>query len=229
MSAQVSFDPAAISHSRGFDRSHRSNMSRTYSLPGMEGYRMEQHRSNSHINSQSHFSPPRSSQTRRASQHFSPSYDLTPRARSKTKQPSFNVQPPTPSMAFDATDGSSKFGRLAKGLARDMGANQSGMMQEHRKEANRRTKPTKKSRSNRVPFQDVENTTKSPALKAAAELYSQDFSRSRGVQLPDVTGLTSAVGSPLRKDLDWRGYKEDDGGEDVEGLDFRLRFMVVIC
>lgn len=211
----MSFEPPAVSRNQGPDKSSR-NLSRSFSQPGLSDYHMDYSRKESRMERDPHINS-RSSFQRRSARHLPAEYDLTPKAITKTKQPpSFNVQPPTPSIAADTTEGGSKFSRLARGLARDISANKSSVNQEYKREASRRATSSKKSRSSRVPFQDVENTTKSSALKAAADLYKFDSSRSKGVQLPDVTGLTSAVGSPLKKDLDWRGYA---GINDVEGVE----------
>lgn len=42
-------------------------------------------------------------------------------------------------------------------------------------------------------------------------------SQSKVVNLPDVTGLTSVLGSPPRKKQEWRTYVGGDGGEHAEG------------
>ncbi|KAH8114583.1 centrosome microtubule-binding domain of Cep57-domain-containing protein [Phellopilus nigrolimitatus] len=60
------------------------------------------------------------------------------------------------------------------------------------------------------------SATKNADLKPLDTPRYNDKSRSRIINLPDVTGLTSAVGSPPRKDMEWRNYAGGDNGDQAE-------------
>ncbi|KAL5501627.1 hypothetical protein ACEPAH_8887 [Sanghuangporus vaninii] len=167
--------------------------------------------------------------------------DETPRLKSRAKHPSLNVQPPTPSVKANATCGSSttngsKFTRMAKSLAREIEASQRWITVPELENKSPAKASRKKQAIPRSPFRDVVNQMYPqrgkgsghidnarpgrPSSKIADvrfdDLLEQEQSQSRMVCLPDVTGLTSAVDSPPRKEQQWRRYSGGSEGERVE-------------
>ncbi|KAL5482601.1 hypothetical protein ACEPAI_9195 [Sanghuangporus weigelae] len=167
--------------------------------------------------------------------------DATPRLKSRAKRPSLNVQPPTPSVRTNATCGSStnngsKFTRMAKSLAREIEASQRWIAVPELENKSPAKASRKKQIVPRSPFRDVVNQMypqrdKVPGHRENArpgrpsskiadvrfdDLLKQEQTQSRMVCLPDVTGLTSAVDSPPRKEQQWRRYSGGSEGERVE-------------
>ncbi|THH03864.1 hypothetical protein EW145_g5947 [Phellinidium pouzarii] len=166
-------------------------------------------------------------------------HDPTPRAKIRPKHPAFNVEPHTPSTAENATNGS-KFTKLAKSLAKEIEASQrwaSGTAFEELSPA----KASKRRHLNqRSPFQDIVNrslalgdgkdetfigkerltipgtSNKNAGSRLPDAVRHNNRSHSRIVNLPDVTGLTSAISSPIKQASEWRNYVVGDEGEQVE-------------
>ncbi|PCH40313.1 hypothetical protein WOLCODRAFT_162258 [Wolfiporia cocos MD-104 SS10] len=116
------------------------------------------------------------------------------------------------------TNGSSKFTRMAHGLAQEIEAEQSlweeqqtGQLQPH--ESKRKTKVdiarVRQSRE-RNPFQDVENHARHTNAAPRARIRTP---AKGAIHLPDVTGLTSAIDSPARMTYEYYHYNGKDGGE----------------
>ncbi|KAI0917466.1 hypothetical protein AcW1_007340 [Taiwanofungus camphoratus] len=133
--------------------------------------------------------------------------------------PEVNIQPPTPSIA-----NSSKFTKVARGLARDI------HMEQTRRESDdvgrnfskpvlaqstiRETRASKQGKE-RNPFQDIGNQiamTADPIPTPARKIGFRTPFKGR-LHLPDVTGLTSAVESPAKVGLEHYGYDAKDDGE----------------
>ncbi|KIM72446.1 hypothetical protein PILCRDRAFT_829734 [Piloderma croceum F 1598] len=134
-----------------------------------------------------------------------------PPKRSSVHQPEVIVQLPTPSTV------GSKFTKMAKGLARDIEAEQrviwglpSGM-------EIRKIIFWRKARGGveRNPFSDIGNTLSSDRRTTP---------RAPVVHLPDVTGLTSAVASPAKNGMDYHAYEADK-----EPREAAARFLSVLA
>lgn len=219
----MTFDPHTIDHSR-FHRSHSSASDSEPRTPDNEPL--------SHRSMANGFSPSY------GSGHFSRDYDhATPKAKSRVA-PQFNVEPPTPSANHSS---GSKFAKLARNLAKDIEASQNwagGTVKDNAVHST--TRQSKKSKGTpRKVFQNIANNLSVDEVEEIPPSYSKrstqrsgmnydadtkrqtsrrdDKSYSQTVQLPDVTGLTSAVGSPPRKDLDWRIYSGRSDSDAVEG------------
>ncbi|EAU85851.2 hypothetical protein CC1G_05068 [Coprinopsis cinerea okayama7 len=120
-----------------------------------------------------------------------PSRRLFSGASNKTPvaQPEVRLQPPTPSTA------SSKFTRMARGIAKDIEeeANRPPPQQQQRKPSSHESPRPK----------DVGN--QSVRSNATRRGFSREHSKSR-IVLPDVTGLTMAVESPARLGKEYYPY-----------------------
>jgi hypothetical protein len=139
-----------------------------------------------------------------------------PPKRSSVHRPEVIVQPPTPSTV------GSKFTRMAKGLARDIEAEQRGIwgaaIRDGDKEDDILAQSTVRERKGksrasgvveRNPFSDIGN-----ALNSDRSVTP----RAPVVHLPDVTGLTSAVASPAKNGMDYHAYEADEEPREAEGM-----------
>ncbi|KAG1743245.1 uncharacterized protein EDB91DRAFT_1126491 [Suillus paluster] len=187
------------------------------------------------------FSPrrPRNLQSRAAAQQipkYIPSYSrkaTTPKARKISHSVSFdvdatppqvNIQPPTPSAS------SSKFTRMARGLAKDVHdaqAEDAALFQNQSQTTTTTTPRVAPAGSRRVstkhhdalkqPLHDVADHS---AVDVNVEISQTNRSfrkASRGrVNLPDLTGLTSAVVSPAKANLERYGIKTASSSKEVE-------------
>lgn len=181
-------------------------------------------------------------QTQDPATSFLSDRDVAQRLKTKTKRSSLNMQPPTPSTKANATCGSSttngsKFTRMAKSLAREIEASQRWVSVPDFGDDSLVKATQKKHATTRDPFRDVVNQVHRsggktfgrdfdarmghPSTKTAGahfgDLFGHERTQSRIVCLPDVTGLTSVVGSPPRKDQRWPKYSGGSQGERVEG------------
>lgn len=155
---------------------------------------------------------------RGASHSVSFDVDATP-VRRYVSQPQVNVQPPTPSAS------SSKFTRMARGITKDVHEAQAEDAALFQNQSHTNTPPrTVPSGSRRVsvkPQQAVHDIIDHSAIDINAETSqtSRAFRRaSRGrVNLPDLTGLTSAVVSPAKANLERYGIKTAGSSKEVEG------------
>lgn len=132
------------------------------------------------------------------------------------QQPEVQVQPPTPGSS------DSRFTKMAKGLARDIEAEQRSMWGAALREAEGevsvmaqstvrdRKKQPRAGASERNPFKDIGNSAAGTAKARNAT------PRTTKVHLPDVTGLTSAVASPARPGVSRHGYEGDNGTKQAE-------------
>ncbi|OBZ71751.1 hypothetical protein A0H81_08633 [Grifola frondosa] len=128
-----------------------------------------------------------------------------------------NPKPPTP-----LTANNSRFTKLARGLTKEIEEEQTRAINH----PSSRYKPVvgqgtiRESRAGkqnmeRNPFRDIVNhvnVTVNPVPTPPKSARSRTPFKSR-VHLPDVTGLTSAVGSPLRAGLEYYGYDAKEAGE----------------
>jgi hypothetical protein len=178
----------------------------------------------------SQYSPPRAK--------FEPSHEdendiPTPKPRSKRNhaqaQPEVTVQPPTPST------GGSRFTKMARGLARDIEAEQKSLWSEavrgsagndedvlaHSTVHQRRGKHRAADRN---PFSDIGNATGVNMVPIVGT--RRGTPRAPKVHLPDVTGLTSAVASPAKTGLDHYEYEGGEAPREAEGTLFAITILV---
>ncbi|THH31182.1 hypothetical protein EUX98_g2995 [Antrodiella citrinella] len=181
------------------------------------------------------FSPkrPRSAQatphrTPRSGKRAEPGISATP-ARERSQQslsyatirhsmidePTVHVHPPTPSQA----DGSSKFTKFAKGITAELQAENQVRRGANEKVTNvaqstMRRRPQTTSRPAQSPFRDGATRASVDPDRSGKHFGSKSFSKVK-VHLPDVTGLTSAVGSPTKLATGYFLYDANEDG-DVE-------------
>ena len=140
-----------------------------------------------------------------------------PSKRASVQRPEVIVQPPTPSTV------GSKFTKMAKGLARDIEAEQRSIwgaaIRDGDKEEDIRAQSTVRERKGksrgggeRNPFSDIGNALNSGMRNR------KGTPRAPVVHLPDVTGLTSAVASPAKNGLDYYGYEAEEEPRETEGI-----------
>lgn len=157
--------------------------------------------------------------------------ETTPRARSRIRRSTTNDQAHTPSASGSTTNGS-KFTRLAKSLAKEIEASQRWIdapAPEVDERPKHRTSRKKQSSGRRSPLHEIKNKPFSqdipqprpgPSRKIRDKSLEYQREVSGAICLPDVTGLTSAIGSPTKKEQEWRNYVGGEEGEKVEGQYF---------
>ncbi len=106
-------------------------------------------------------------------------------------------------------DDSSKFTTMARGLAREIEAEADAAMKRNARQAvaeatpraayHHSTIPARKHQHQRSPLKQIVGE-KSERMSFAGTPFK------KSVQLPDVTGLTSAVASPAKVDVEFYGY-----------------------
>ena len=141
---------------------------------------------------------------RPARRNIFPSYGSSP------AQPEVRLQPATPSST------GSKFTRMARGINKELEATQEQL--KANKNAAQPPRPAS-APVERNPFHDVGNqstTAPEPRTTRLRRNGLRDSSNGK-VQLPDVTGLTSAVESPAKPGVGYYPYKGDDRPRDSEG------------
>ncbi|KAG1868981.1 hypothetical protein DFJ58DRAFT_742556 [Suillus subalutaceus] len=158
---------------------------------------------------------------RKASHSVSFDVDATP-VRRHVSQPQVNVQPPTPSAS------SSKFTRMARGLAKDVHEAQAEDAALFQNQSHTTTTPRAAPAGSRRASMKHHDALKQPlhdvvdhsAIDVNVEIAqtSRSFRKaSRGrVNLPDLTGLTSAVVSPAKANLERYGIKTAGSSKEVE-------------
>lgn len=111
---------------------------------------------------------------------------------------------------------------MAKGLAKDIEAEQRNMwgaaLREGEGEVSVMAQSTLRDRkkkprtiaSERNPFGEIGNST------GASGKGKSGTPKGPKVHLPDVTGLTSAVASPAKNHLNYRGYDGEEGPKQAE-------------
>jgi HAMP domain-containing protein len=111
------------------------------------------------------------------------------------------IHPPTPSTA------GSKFTRMAKGITKDIEATQQQILSNRL--ASSSSRPASAPPVERNPFHDEHDTVSTrPRMPASRKSSLRDTTKSR-IYLPDVTGLTNAVESPLRPGANYYPYKAE--------------------
>lgn len=158
---------------------------------------------------------------RKASHSVSFDVDATP-VRRHASQPHVNVQPPTPSAS------SSKFTRMARGLAKDVHeaqAEDAALFQNQSQTtttlraapAGSRRASMKHNDTMKQPLHDVVDHSAVDVNVEIAQTNRSFKKASRGrVNLPDLTGLTSAVVSPAKANLERYGIKTASSSKEVE-------------
>ncbi|KAI0345710.1 hypothetical protein BDW22DRAFT_1353291 [Trametopsis cervina] len=132
-------------------------------------------------------------------------------------EPEVNVLPPTP----PSEENTSKFTRLARGLAKEIEDEQSRQSTTEGKPAYAQsTLREKHSRtdSNKVPLRSVLSDLQDPRVQGPARTAGARTPLKGKVYLPDMTGLTSVVTSPAKFGPDYLGYESKSDNE----LDVRL-------
>ncbi|KAI0775518.1 hypothetical protein BD413DRAFT_470828 [Trametes elegans] len=122
-----------------------------------------------------------------------PSFSQTP------PSPEFNVHPATPSM-----NQSSKFTNMARGIAREIEEEADAVMRNNvRPDSTPRpyhhSTIAAKPKRQRSPLREMMNEKPDRSLHPATPFKQR-------VHLPDVTGLTSAIASPAKVDVEFYGY-----------------------
>ena len=128
----------------------------------------------------------------------------TPRPTKRISQALFpgevRVHPPTPSSA------GSRFTRMAKGITKDIEATQRQTLSSKLASASR---PASAPPTERNPFHDEPGAVSPhPRMSTSRKSSLRDATRSR-IYLPDVTGLTNAVESPLKPGAKYYPYKTE--------------------
>ncbi|KAI0689700.1 hypothetical protein BC835DRAFT_1308236 [Cytidiella melzeri] len=135
-------------------------------------------------------------------------------------EPEVNVLPPTPPNA----ENTSKFTRLARGLAKELEDEQSRRHSEDERPAFaqstvREKKSSARTDVNKVPLRSVLSDLQDrPAQVYAVPSRTTRTPMKGKLYLPDVTGLTNIVASPAKFGPDYLGYEVKDDGE----IDVRL-------
>lgn len=141
-------------------------------------------------------------------------------------EPEVQITPATPSLhqsrrERQQADDSSKFTTMARGLAREIEAEADAAMKRSVRQAaaeatpraayHHSTIPARKHQHQRSPLKQMVVGEKSDRMSFAATPFR------KSVQLPDVTGLTSAVASPAKVDVEFYGYDPRNTTE-AEGM-----------
>ncbi len=133
-------------------------------------------------------------------------------------EPEVNILPATPSVKRSQRerDESSKFTNMARGLAREIEAEAEAdaAMKRHVRQSAPDATPkayhhntiAAKPKGYRSPFREKLNGRPDKMTHAATPFK-------KSVQLPDVTGLTSAIASPAKVDVEFYGYDPKDTTE----------------
>lgn len=150
---------------------------------------------------------------------------------------------PTPSTANGT--GGSKFTKLAKNLAKEIEASQRWISDVNLDPASPGRRRAAKQQSRRNPLHDVANRPSAPTVRprrdrvrtVSAPLENGGRQRTPRVSapapktgdiiLPDVTGLTSVIASPVRSEIQRRPYLGGHDGEQVEGQN-NLQFTIYL-
>ena len=107
----------------------------------------------------------------------------------------------------------SKFSRMARGINKELEATQQQLA------------PEKQSAAlvDRNPFHDVANQSQpTTSFRRPTPRKSSMRDTSRGkVHLPDVTGLTTAVDTPVKPGAEYYSYRTDNRPRDYEGKDLK--------
>ena len=130
-------------------------------------------------------------------------------------EPEVQITPATPSLRQSRrqqqqADESSKFTTMARGLAREIEAETDAAMKRNARQAageatpraayHHSTIPARRHQPQRSPLKQMVVGEKSERMSFSATPFR------KSVQLPDVTGLTSAVASPAKVDVEFYGY-----------------------
>ena len=103
---------------------------------------------------------------------------------------------------------------MARGIHKELGVTQQQLVSEHQAAA-----PV-----DRNPFHDIANQSEpATSFRRPTPRKSSMRDTSRGkVYLPDVTGLTNAVGSPAKPGVEYYSYRTDNRPRDAEGKGVEL-------
>ncbi|TFK38989.1 hypothetical protein BDQ12DRAFT_735193 [Crucibulum laeve] len=134
---------------------------------------------------------------------------------SSVARPEVRLQPPTPSST------SSKFTRMARGIAKEIEAEQWHSDDQRRvynrqEEGSRPASAPVSGSAERNPFHDAANHDTSNVVRPTPRRALVKGTPRGKVHLPDVTGLTSAVESPAKLSTNYQSYRADDKSRDAE-------------
>ena len=145
-----------------------------------------------------------------------PSYASSP----PVQQPDVRVQPPTPSTTGSKLGRSTRSDKLSSSISRSQ-------QQQGESSSGNNPRPSvalSREEPERNPFSNIGNQTAEVSFAPSASVRRPTPRRSsmrdtpRGkVQLPDVTGLTSAVESPAKFGIEYVAYRADNRPRDSEG------------
>ncbi|TFK23421.1 hypothetical protein FA15DRAFT_620875 [Coprinopsis marcescibilis] len=123
---------------------------------------------------------------------------------SQAQQPEVRLQPPTPSTA------SSKFTRMARGIAKEIEQNQ---IQDANAAAAAQTRPS--SAPTQTTARRISHESPARERRKGGLVNKVDQSKSR-IHLPDVTGLTMAVESPAKLGKEYYPYRANGAPRESE-------------
>jgi len=133
-----------------------------------------------------------------------------------TTQPEVRLHPATPSST------GSKFTRMARGINKELEATQQQLNSPSNVTSTRQTITARPAATpvERNPFHDTSRPTAPPSVSARnptpRRSAMRDTTKSR-IHLPDVTGLTNAVESPMKHGAQYYPYKADERPRESEG------------
>ncbi|KAI8986243.1 hypothetical protein BD414DRAFT_578325 [Trametes punicea] len=158
------------------------------------------------LNARSASTPRVQRRTDQSLSYAQPSFSRSP------PEPKVQVQPATPS--FKEREQSSKFTNLARGLAREIGDEADAVLREKARQqpppkAYHHSTVAAKAKRQKSPLREMANDK---PMKPMRSLHPGTPFKQR-VHLPDVTGLTSAVASPAKVDVEFYGYDPKETSE----------------
>ena len=140
-------------------------------------------------------------------------------------QPEVNILPATPSIkhSLRGKDESSKFTTMARGLAKEIEAETDAVLKRESQQAatERTPKAYHHSTVHAKPKRQRSPLRKNDRIPPAGTPFK------KSVQLPDVTGLTSAIASPTKVDVEFYGYDPKETTE-TEGMLFSRHHHTLI-
>ena len=151
---------------------------------------------------------------------FDNSSDWTPRPKHFSRKADVTMQPPTPTSMGSPP---SKFSKIAQDLAKDIEAGErlaSSIAQTERARRKKPRKPTAHDTTIRSEVSNVQPATRRSNHQSGnnepRSRNNNNDARARSIHLPDVTGLTSAIGSPTKSQQDWRKYEGKGNSEAMD-------------
>jgi hypothetical protein len=162
---------------------------------------------------------------------YDSSGDWTPRPKHYSRKADVTVQPPTPTSMGSPP---SKFSRIAQDLAKDIETGErlvSSVMNAEKSRRKQQLRSRKAATHDTTIRSDAQQPARrannQPATRTANDAPSQNIDpRARSLHLPDVTGLTSAIGSPMKNRQDWRKYEGKGNTEGMNGSCLQSQIVI---